>query len=179
MELRKLLKLFVKAFSLSFLCLIFLAAKVHAEEENTTYQIQLESSAEFSITNQDSASFVLRPLKDSLRSIDTLKNTEAVGILYLGQVTLADSATPLSALRDAATQISKQLDKELTLITDSTTSESLQPHAMLLLYHPEVVITLALTHIAGSESYSIIGTYALTKVSGDLPTEISAQENSE
>ena len=136
---------------------------IHANENvaTETRSIQLSSSDEFTLTNADSSIFTIRPLKPSLRSIENLKDTEAVGITYLGVLTLHESATPLSALRDLSVQISSALEVDLALITDSTTSESLKPHEMLLLYHPKLVITLALTKIPDSDSYTLIGTYAI------------------
>ena len=136
---------------------------IHANEDVAaeTRTIQLSSSDEFTLDNVDSSIFTIRPLKPSLRSIENLKDTEAVGITYLGVLTLHESATPLSALRDLSVQISSALEVDLALITDSTTSESLKPHEMLLLYHPRLVITLALTKVPDSDSYTLIGTYAI------------------
>ena len=71
-------------------------------------------------------------------------------------------------LREISAQISRGLDLDFALIADSTTSQSLAPHELLLLYHPTVVITLALTKVAESESYSLIGTYAMPSAT-DIP----------
>lgn len=136
--------------SYAVLLIIFFAAlffNVLAAEEDSVYprSVELTSSEEFSFTQQDSATFTIRPLKPELRSIDNLSQTEAVGVVYLGNIELSKSATPLSALRNVSVQISKGLDLDLALITDSTTSQSLAPHELLLLYHPNLVITLALT----------------------------------
>jgi len=126
-----------------------------------TRTIELNSTSDFTLLNQEASTFTIKPLKQQLRSIENLKDTEAVGITYLGKLTLADSATPLSALRALSVQISNGLNIDLALITDSTTSQSLLPHEMLLLYHPQLVITLALTKVADSDEYILIGTYAI------------------
>ena len=140
-------------------CSLPIAANENAIIETRT--IQLSSSDEFTLADDENSSFVIRPLKSSLRAIENLKDTEAVGITYLGEITLHENATPLSALRDLSVQISSALDVDLALITDSTTSESLKPHEMLLLYHPQLVITLALTKVPDSDTYTLIGTYAI------------------
>ena len=157
-----------------------------AAEDNADYprSIELHASEEFTFVRQESSTFTIRPLKTELRSIENLKDVEAVGVSYLGNIILGKNATPLSALRDVSLQISKGLNIDLALITDSTTSQSLAPHELLLLYHPKLMITLALTKVAKSEpidtvesdqeteqdvsedtiekdEYSLIGTYAV------------------
>ena len=144
-----------------FLYLLASTICIADEENNEARQIELTSGPDYKLLNGDTATFVIRPLKEKLRSIENLKDTEAVGITHLGNVTLSDSATPLSALRDLSVQISSGLNIDLALITDSTTSESLKPHEMLLLYHPQLVITLALTKVEQSDKYTLIGTYAI------------------
>jgi len=129
-----------------------------------TRTIELTSNNDFTILNGDISTFTIRPLKQKLHSIENLKDTEAVGITYLGNLTLSESATPLSALRGLSLQISNGLNIDLALITNSTTSQSLQPHEMLLLYHPQLVITLALTKVENSDQYTLIGTYAIPVV---------------
>lgn len=140
--------------------------------------ITLSSTSEFQLLNQQHATLTIRPLKEKLRSIENLKNTEAVGITYLGKLTISDNATPLTVLRELSVQISNGLGIDLALITDSTTSESLKPHEMLLLYHPRLVITLALTKIEGSLEYTLIGTYAIP-VSGDSMSATLASNSEE
>lgn len=143
-----------------FTCLLNTAG---ANEPDTTKvkSVKLSSANDFQLSNEDAAILTIRPLKEKLRAIENLKDTEAVGITFLGKLTLSESATPLSALRELSVQISSGLNLDLALITDSTTSESLKPHEMLLLYHPQLVITLALTKIEGSDEYTLIGTYAI------------------
>lgn len=125
-----------------------------AEEENQSNvrSVELTSSEEFTFAQRDTSTFTIRPLKPELRAIENLKNTEAVGVIYLGDIVLSKNATPLSALRNLSVQISIGLDIDLALITDSTTSQSLAPHELLLLYHPELVVTLALTEVIQEET---------------------------
>lgn len=143
-----------------------------------TRSIQLISSNDFTLLADDASILTIKPLKKKLRSIENLKNTEAVGITHLGNLTLSESATPLSALREISVQISNGLDIDLALITDSTTSQSIQPHEMLLLYHPKLVITLALTKVENSDQYTLIGTYATPVDNSQNIEETSIQEES-
>lgn len=144
-------------------CLTFYLGIAIAEDTNpsVTKSVELVSSSDFTILNGDISTLTIRPLKEKLRTIENLKDTHAVGISYLGKIALSESATPLSALRELSVQISSGLDIDLALITDSNTSQSLKPHEMLLLYHPQLVITLALTKIVDSDEYTLIGTYAI------------------
>ena len=149
----------ILSFILSLSC--FLNTTFSADNTQPTRSIALTSSEDFTLLNDEVSTFTIKPLKKKLRSIENLKYTEAVGITYLGNLTLSEKATPLSALRELSVQISKGLGIDLALITDSTTSQSLQPHEMLLLYHPQLVITLALTKVENSDQYTLIGTYAI------------------
>ena len=153
-----------------------LSTIVIANETSLPRSVEVKSSEEFNFVGQETAIFTIRPLKESLRSIENLKNTEAVGILYLGRISLGEKADTLSALRDISVQISRGLDIDLALITDSNTSESLAPHEMLLLYHPQLAITLALTKIGESEEYSLIGTYAIPVVTKVVNTADTGEE---
>jgi hypothetical protein len=148
---------------LSFILFLscFLNTALVADDTPVTRSIELTSSNDFTLLDEEASTLTIKPLKQKLRSIDNLKDTEAVGITYLGNLTLSNSATPLSALRELSVQISNGLDIDLALITDSSTSQSLQPHEMLLLYHPQLVITLALTKVENSDQYILIGTYAI------------------
>lgn len=163
----------------SFISLFFLSATISADEINSDIRsIVLSSSDDFTILDGDASTFTIKPLKEKLRSIENLKDTEAVGISYLGNLTLAESATPLSALRELSVQISSGLGIDLALITDSTTSQSLLPHEMLLLYHPQLVITLALTKVEDSDQYTLIGTYAIPVDNNQTITIESQQDES-
>ena len=181
---KKFCKLFIHCVWLS--AIVSFSTALFAEQDAAqTRTVEIQSSQEFSFIEQSSSTFKIRPLKDELRSIENLKDAEAVGVVYLGNIELGNNATPLSALRDISVQISKGLDLDLALITDSTTSKSLAPHELLLLYHPQMVITLALTKVVqdsgvdqenndndgenenaeeeaiSNEQYALIGTYAI------------------
>lgn len=125
-------------------------------------EIPIESNGEFSFSDDQMVKFTLRPLKEELRSIDPLMSAQAVGVVYLGKIQLNEPTSALSALRTIAVQVSKALDLDMALVTDSKTSTQMAPNELLLLYHPQVVITLALTRSVNDERYDIIGTYAIT-----------------
>jgi len=153
--------------------LLIFTCLLNAVIANESKVIALTSNDDFQFLNSDEATLSIRPLKEKLRSIENLKDTEAVGITYIGTISLNESATPLSVLRELSVQISRGLNIDLALITDSTTSESLKPHEMLLLYHPQFVITLALTKIENSDDYTLIGTYAVPVQQNFSPEEAS------
>ena len=169
-------KLIKNLFYCAILFSVCCMSLITADENSGPRSVEIFSSEEFNFVGQDTAIFTIRPLKESLRSIENLKNTEAVGILYLGRITLGENANTLSALRDISVQISRGLDIDLALITDSATSESLSPHEMLLLYHPQLAITLALTKIPESEEYSLIGTYAIPVITSSSNTLETTEE---
>ncbi|MEM7303929.1 MAG: hypothetical protein AAF372_00190 [Pseudomonadota bacterium] len=156
--------MFRKLFYSLVLTSSLLCSITFANDDTGPRSVEITSSEEFNFVGQNTAIFTIRPLKESLRSVENLKDTEAVGIVYLGRITLGEKANTLSVLRDISVQISKGLDIDLALITDSATSESLAPHEMLLLYHPQLAITLALTQIPETEEYSLMGTYAIPVV---------------
>ena len=163
----------------TFLTLIGINASATEQTPLSPRSVELTSSNEFIFTQQQTATFTIRPLKPQLRTIENLENTEAVGVVYLGDIELTKNATPLSALRDVSLQISKGLGLDLALITDSTTSKSLAPHELLLLYHPELIITLALTRIAEQEPAQedeVADTQAETEQTTNSSTENSAEQ---
>lgn len=125
--------------------------------------ITLRPGSEFSFTQPNHRAFKLLPLREELRSINTLTQAKAVGVIHLGGIRLADQAESMNALRDIAYQISNALGLDMALITDSATSKEFAPHELLLLYHPKIVITLTLAYSAETESYDLIGSYAAPK----------------
>lgn len=150
-----------------------------AADESAPRSVELISSAEFTFTREEPATFTIRPLKQELRAIENLKDTEAVGVIYLGDIELTKNATPLSALRDVSVQISRGLELDLALITDSNTSQSLAPHELLLLYHPELVITLALTKIANGDIENSEATAEESETVEESTNEESEKQSSE
>jgi len=148
--------------------LLFFTCTSFAEDKTTV--IELIASNEFQFVDQNPSAFTIKPLDSAHKSVESLKEVEAIGVVYLGNITLVDDATPLSALREVSAQITRKLDLNFALIADSTTSQSLNPHDLLLLYHPSMTITLGLTKIPDSNAYSLIGTYAMPSTS-DTQTE--------
>ena len=149
-----LILLYILLFSTSSLAESFLA-----EPKSIT----LRPGSEFTFIQPDHRAFKLAPLREELRSINTLTQAEAVGVIHLGGIRLAEQAEPMNALRDIAYQISNGLGLDMALITDSATSKEFAPHELLLLYHPKVIITLTLAYSAETESYDLIGSYAAPK----------------
>jgi hypothetical protein len=142
-----------------------------ADDKPTT--INILANNEFEFIDKTSAKFTITALNPAHKSIESLHKVDAIGVVYLGNIALTGNATPLSVLRDISAQISQGLDLDFTLIADSITSQSLKPHELLMLYHPSMVITLGLTKVANSESYSLIGTYAKSAEQNfDQPTEV-------
>ena len=148
------------------------------DSHSNVRSVELTSSEEFTFAQQNTSTFTIRPLKPELRAIENLKNTEAVGVIYLGDIVLGKNATPLSALRNLSVQISNGLDIDLALITDSTTSQSLAPHELLLLYHPELVVTLALTEVTQEEATTENDTAVENKAAENDAAD-SSEESSE
>lgn len=140
----------------------------------TDNKIQLESTADFSFVGAGNSSFlIMQPLKENLRSVSTMQHADGVGVIYLGRIKLGNDVTPLTALRGIAVQISKTLNLDLSLITDSTTAMKLAPNELLLLYHPQLIMTLALTRSA-PDQYDLIGTYAIPSAAVPDTAEKSA-----
>ena len=176
MEQKKFFNIMKKLFLNLLICSSLLTSAIANEADTPEVKsIKLSSNGDFQFLNEETSTLTIRPLKEKLRSIENLKDTEAVGISFLGNLTLGENATPLSALREISVQISRGLNIDLALITDSTTSESLKPHEMLLLYHPQLVITLALTKVEASDEYTLIGTYAIP-VDNTQDTMVSSAE---
>ena len=174
-------KLFKKFPTQSLLAILLsFGTLILADEIIEPTVVTLNASEEFTFIDNTSTSFTIKPLQAAHRSIETLANVDALGIIYLGDIVLINEATPLSALRDISSQISKSLNLDLALITDSTTSKSLEPHELLLLYHPYLTITLALTKTEADNQYALIGTYSMPsrsdKVVSDKAAETSLTE---
>lgn len=138
--------------------LLLMVSTSFADNQPTT--VNILSNNEFEFVDQTAAKFTITALNPAHKSIESLQKVDAIGVVYLGNIKLTNNATPLSVLRDVSAQLSQGLAIDFALIADSITSQSLSPHELLMLYHPSMVITLGLTKVAGSESYSLIGTYA-------------------
>lgn len=175
MGLKKLSNLF--SFVIRISLLLVFSLSVLAEESSDATVITLTTNEEFTFAENSAATFTIKPLRDTHRSIETLADVEALGIIYIGEIVLTNEATPLSALRNIAAQISKALNLDLALITDSTTSQSLEPHELLLLYHPILTVTLALTKTEADHQYSLIGTYSMSSQSQEHVVESASETN--
>lgn len=127
-------------------------------EERT---ITLKSNERFDLVQASTVTFKFQPLSDDARKLEITNDATALGVAYLGQVTLRENITALSALRSIADQIGESLDISFGVIADSNTSEALKTNELLLLYHPDVTITLALAKPDPINDYEIICTYAL------------------
>lgn len=123
--------------------------------------ITLESNERFDLVQANSVTFKFQPLSEEARQLEITNDATALGVAYLGQIKLKESITALSALRSIADQIGESLDISFGVIADSNTSEALKANELLLLYHPNVTITLALARPDEVNDYEIICTYAL------------------
>ncbi len=133
-----------------------------AELQNRT--ITLKSNERYDLIQAKSVTFKFQPLTEEARKLEIANDATALGVAYLGQVKLKEQHTTLSALRSIADQIGESLDISFGVVADSNTSEALKSNELLLLYHPNVTITLALARVDENSDYEIICTYALKEV---------------
>ena len=154
------------------LCIAFNHAFAAGLEDRT---ITLTSNERFELVQANSVTFKFQPLSEDARKLEITNDATALGVAYLGQLTLKEDITALSALRSIADQIGESLDISFGVIADSNTSEALKANELLLLYHPSVTITLALAKPDPTNDYEIICTYALK----DLEKNIRLQEVTE
>ena len=134
--------------------------------ENRT--ITITSNDRFDLVNGNRVQFKFQPLTDEARALEITKSASSLGIAYLGQVQLKENMTALSALRSIADQISKSLNLSFGVVADSNTSEALKTNELLLLYHPDITITLTLIRPDEQSHYEIICSYALKELDTDV-----------
>jgi len=159
-------------FFLSILTIYFLTAFTtvySAGLENRV--IKLSSNERFDLVQGDVVTFKFQPLSDDARKLEITNDASALGVAYLGQVTIKEGNTPLSVLRSIADQMGESLGINFGVISDSNTSEALEANELLLLYHPLVTITLALARPDQINDYEILCTYALKDVTKQETTE--------
>lgn len=144
--------------------------------------ITLTSNERFDLVQGNTVTFKFQPLSDEARKLEITDGAAALGVAYLGQVTLKENHTALSALRSIADQIGESLGINFGVIADSNTSEALKANDLLLLYHPNVTITLALARPDQINDYEILCTYALknlveteTQLQVDAPANLQQQ----
>ena len=158
-----------KLFIFSLLSVLTCCASIlHAAGlENRT--ITIKNNERFDFVNGSSIQFKFKPLSDQARALEITENASALGVAYLGQVQLKENITALSVLRSIADQIGESLDLSFGVIADSNTSEALRTNELLLLYHPDITITLALARPDQQSHYEIICTYALKDLATEQP----------
>lgn len=148
-----------------FLLLIVLSASLANASGLEDQTITLKSNERFDLVQANTVTFKFMPLSEDARKLEITNDAAALGVAYLGQVKLRENNTALSALRSIADQIGQSLDISFGVIADSNTSEALKANELLLLYHPNVTITLALARASEANDYEIICTYALKDLS--------------
>jgi len=125
------------------------------------HTITLKSNERFDLVQANTVTFKFQPLSEDARKLEITNYASALGVAYLGQIKLKENNTALSALRSIADQIAESLDISFGVIADSNTSDALKANELLLLYHPNVTITLALAKPDEENDYEIICTYVL------------------
>ena len=123
--------------------------------------ITISSNEEFEFLHGGGIAFKFRPLSSKARALEITKDASSLGVAHLGQLVLRENSTALAALRSIADQIGKSLGLRFGVITDSATSDILKESKQLLLYHPDITITLTLVKPIEQEHYEIICTYAV------------------
>jgi len=166
------LKIFI-TFLLVFLLTVFNYSFAAGLEDRT---ITLKSNERFDLVQANTVTFKFQPLSDDARNLEITNDATALGVAYLGQITLKENITALSALRSIADQIGESLDISFGVIADSNTSEALKANELLLLYHPSVTITLALAKPDTINDYEIICTYALKNIEKNIVQETASQQ---
>ena len=131
--------------------------------------ITISSNEEFELLHGKSVTFEFKPLANKARALEITKNATSLGVAYLGQLQLREDATALAALRTIADQIGKSLGLRFGVIADSNTSEALKANKLLLLYHPDVTITLILAKPIEQDHYEIICAYAVREIKPQEP----------
>ena len=154
-------------FSIIFCILLYLLLAIL----HNVYAVNLEDRAitltsieRFDFVQENSVTFKFQPLSEDARKLEITDEAAALGVAYLGQVKLKENNTALSALRSIADQIGESLDISFGVIADSNTSEALKANELLLLYHPNVIITLSLAKPDDNSNYEIICTYVLKEL---------------
>ena len=158
--------------------LILSALNVSQANELANRVITLSSNERFDLLQSESVNFKFQPLSEDARKLEITEGASSLGVAYLGQVKLKENTTALSALRSIADQIGESLDINFGVIADSNTSDALKANELLLLYHPNATITLALSKPAENSDYEIICTYALKDLNqAQAVTQTSSQDH--
>ena len=140
--------------------------------------ITLSSNERFDLLQSENVNFKFQPLSEDALKLEVTKDASSLGVAYLGQIKLKENTSALSALRSIADQIGESLDINFGVIADSNTSDALKANELLLLYHPNVTLTLALAKPAENSDYEIICTYVLKNLDKThVESEKSAEKN--
>ena len=134
--------------------------------------ITISSTEEFELLQGGEIAFKFRPLSSKARALGITEDASSLGVTHLGQLVLRENSTTLAALRSIANQIGKSLGLRFGVITDSTTSDILKESKQLLLYHPDITITLTLVKPIKQEHYEIICTYAVRETEARIPDPV-------
>ncbi len=133
--------------------------------------ITISSTEEFALLRGNVIAFKFSPLSSKARALEITENASSLGVAHLGQLVLNENSTPLAALRSIANQIGKSLGLRFGVITDSTTSDILKESKQLLLYHPDITITLSLVKPIEQAHFEIVCTYAVRETKTGVPGE--------
>lgn len=123
--------------------------------------ITITSNERMDLINGDSVQFQFQPLSNTARELEITNKAASLGVIHVGKARIKEDATVLTALRAIANQIAESLDLNFAVIADSNTSHALWESELLLLYHPDLTITLALVKSSEENHYEIACTYAL------------------
>ena len=143
--------------AIQLVCLTATLYAANVEERTVT----ITSTDRFDLVDGGNMQFQL--LNDTVRALEITDEALSLGVTRIGQVRLKENVTALSALRGITDQISRGLGMNFGVIADSRTSEALRESELLLLYHPDVTLTLALIKSDRQDHYEIICTYVLEK----------------
>ncbi len=141
--------------------------------------ITISSTEEFALLHGSVITFKFNPLSSKAQTLEITENASSLGVAHLGQLVLRENSTPLAALRSIANQIGESLELRFGVITDSTTSDILKESKQLLLYHPDVTITLTLVKPVEQAHFEIVCTYAVRKTKTGVPGEIKDSKPAE
>lgn len=134
--------------------------------------ITISSTEEFELLRGSVIAFKFNPLSSKARALEITENASSLGVAHLGQLVLKENSTPLAALRSIANQIGKSLELRFGVITDSTTSDVLKESKQLLLYHPDITITLSLVKPIEQAHFEIVCTYVVRETKARVPGEV-------
>jgi len=126
--------------------------------------ITIRGNERFELVDNKHLQFKFQPLSKEAKALEITKDASSLGVSYLGQLQLKGNFTALSALRSIGDQIADSLSISFGVVADSNSSQALKENELLLLYHPQVIITLSLVRVNEQSPYEIICTYTLKDI---------------